>query len=254
MKRERSNHRPLREPSVISFRRNAILDGLAENDLSGLLSHAKVRELAIREKIYAPETAIRDVFFPLDCVLSIVTQMKNGDQIEIGTVGREGMSAFPLLMGASSTANDCYCQVPGEAITIGIEAFRELTASNASFNQQLDRYLQAYVNMLGQLAACNRLHNVYERCARWLLMTRDRTGHDEIPLTHEYLAMMLGTGRSGVTIAVGALQQAGFITSDRGAIVVLDRRGLENASCECYEVARCQFDGHLRNVRMPAHD
>jgi CRP-like cAMP-binding protein len=229
MKRLVSAPAKRREATVDSLRRNAILDGLTEADLCRMISHATTHALAIREKIYAPETAIRDVYFPLDCVLSIVTQMKNGDQIEIGTVGREGMSAFPLLLGASSTANDCYCQVPGEAVTIGIAVFRELTASNVKFNQQLDRYLQAYVNMLGQLAACNRLHNVYERRARWLLMTRDRTGRDTIPLTHEYLAMMLGTNRSGVTIAVGALQQAGFIASDRGTIVVLDQIGLEAA-------------------------
>jgi CRP-like cAMP-binding protein len=120
------------------------------------------------------------------------------------------------------------------------------------FRQLLDRYMQGYVNMLGQLAACNRLHSVYERCARWLLMTRDRVDVDAIPLTHEFLAMMLGTGRSGVTIAAATLQQAGFIKYAHGLITILDRPGLENASCECYEVAREQFGGLLRRVN--GHD
>lgn len=176
--------------------------------------------------------------------------MRDGNQIEVGTIGRDGMSAFPLLLGASSTANDCYCQVRGSAIRISAKLFREMSGSNVLLRQMLDRYLQAYVNMLGQLAACNRLHSVLERCARWLLMTHDRVNFDEIELTHEYLAMMLGTGRSGVTIAAATLQQAGFIRYAHGKIAILDRPGLEDASCECYEVAREQFAGLIRNVRI----
>jgi CRP-like cAMP-binding protein len=133
-------------------------------------------------------------------------------------------------------------------VTINASLFRELSATNSRFRQLLDRYLQAYVNMLGQLAACNRLHSVYERCSRWLLLTHDRVDSDNIALTHEYLAMMLGTGRSGVTIAVGTLQQAGFIHSAHGSITIVDRGGLENAACECYQVAREQFAGLLRFV------
>lgn len=126
--------------------------------------------------------------------------------------------------------------------------FRELSETHSDFRLLLDHYLQAYVNMLGQLAACNRLHTVFERCARWLLMTFDRVDNEEIPLTHEYLAMMLGTGRSGVTIAAATLQQAGFMTYFRGNIRILDRDGLENAACECYKVSRKQFGGLLRRV------
>ena len=173
--------------------------------------------------------------------------MNDGSQIEIGTIGREGMSAFPLLMGASATANNAYCQVPGNAVRIEANVFRELEATNGGFRQLLDRYLQGYVNMLGQLAACNRLHSIYERCARWLLMSHDRVDYDEIPLTHEYLAMMLGTGRSGVTIAAATLQQAGFIRYAHGKITILDRHGLEGVACECYEVAR-------RLSRLGNHD
>jgi hypothetical protein len=177
-----------------------------------------------------------------------VAQMRDGTAIEVGTIGREGVSAIPLLMGATSTANANYCQVPGRAVRIPVDAFRELVRTTPPFRQLLDRYRQAYVNMLGQLAACNRLHSVYERCARWLLMTRDRVEGDEIALTHEYLAMMLGTNRSGVSIAAATLQQAGFIRYGRGKITILDRDGLECAACECYAVAREQFGGLLRPV------
>jgi CRP-like cAMP-binding protein len=227
---------------------NAILRGLPPAVAKRIMADGELVSLSLRQQIYEPEVEIRDVFFPLDSVLSIVTRMKDGSQIEVGTIGREGVSALPLLMGASSTANDSYCQVRGRAIRINADLFTELSGTNLPMRQLLDRYLQAYVNMLGQLAACNRLHSVYERCSRWLLSTHDRVGSDTIYLTHEYLAMMLGTGRSGVTIAVGILQQAGFIRSAHGVITVLDREGLENATCECYAVAREQFSGVLRPV------
>jgi CRP-like cAMP-binding protein len=230
------------------LRRNAILNAVADSTASIVLERGVFVPLALRQQIYESEQPINDVFFPLDCVLSVVARMKDGSQIEVGTIGREGMSAFPLLMGASTTANICYCQVRGGAIKIPADVFRELAANDPALRQLLDRYLQAYVNMLGQLAACNRLHSIYERCSRWLLMTRDRVESDEIPLTQEFLAMMLGTGRSGVTIAASTLQNAGFIRYAHGIITILDRAGLENASCECYEVAREQFAGLLRKV------
>ncbi len=227
---------------------NAILTGLEDFDVAKILKGGTLVDLSLRQQIYLPEEPIRYVFFPLGCVLSVVTRMTDGQQIEIGTIGREGMSAFPLLLGATTTANDSYCQVPGPAIRIRTELFQELCKTSSGFRQLLDRYMQAYVNMLGQLAACNRLHTVYERCARWLLMTHDRVDVVNIPLTHEYLAMMLGTGRSGVTIAAGTLQQAGLIRCARAMITILDRDGLEDASCECYEVAREQFAGLLRST------
>jgi len=225
-----------------------MLRDLGDAVTSKILNHGELVSLSLRQQIYVPEQPIREVYFPLGCVLSIVTRMEAGNQIEVGTIGREGMSAFPLLMGASTTANDCYCQVRGPAVRIGTPLFREVSSTSRVFRQLLDRYLQAYVNMLGQLAACNRLHSVYERCARWLLMTRDRVSSDTIPLTHEYLAMMLGTGRSGVTIAAGTLQKAGFIRCSHGTITILDHEGLQEASCECYAVARAQFGGLLRPV------
>ncbi len=205
--------------------------------------------MSVKDEIYEPDVRIDDVYFPIDCVLSVVTRMKDGGQIEVGTIGREGVSAIPLLLGAKTTANECYCQVPGFAVRIDATLFQSLRA-NLKFSQLLDRYVQSYVNMLGQLAACNRLHHVYERCARWLLMTYDRVGSAKIRLTHEYLAMMLGTQRSGVTIAAATFQKAGFIEYAHGVITLLDRAGLADASCECYEVAREQFGGLLRSVNV----
>lgn len=161
--------------------------------------------LTQRQSIYKAEQEISVVYFPVDCVLSIVARMKDGSGIAIGTIGREGMSAFPLLMGASRTANICYCQVRGGAIRIPAAIFRELASTDPAFRQLLDRCLQAFVNMLGQLAACNRHHTNYERCSRWLLMTRDRVDSDAMPLTQDFLALMLGTRQSEVAIATSTL-------------------------------------------------
>jgi CRP-like cAMP-binding protein len=220
--------------------------GTDESVSAVLINKGELVSLDVRQRIYEPEKTITEVYFPITSVLSVVTELSDGMAIEAGTIGREGMSAFPLLMGASSSANHCYCQVPGEAIRLSARAFLPMASRNVSFRQRLDRYLQAYVNMLGQLAACNRLHSIYERCARWLLMTHDRVGSATIPLTQEYLAMMLGTGRSGVSIASGTLQEAGFIRYGNGVVTIRDRVGLENAACECYAVARTQFEGLLR--------
>ena len=232
--------------TTASMRQNSILSALVGSTAASVLEHGVLVGLALRQPIYEAEEPIKEVYFPLDCVLSIVARMKDGSQIEVGTIGREGMSAFPLLMGAEATANVCYCQVRGSAIRIPADVFRDLTATDPIFRRLLDRYLQAYVNMLGQLAACNRLHSVDERCARWLLMTFDRVDSEKIPLTQEFLAMMLGTSRSGVALAATTLQQAGLIRFAHGVITILDRPALEMATCECYEVAREQFAGLLR--------
>jgi len=183
----------------------------------------------------------RFAFFPTDCVLSVVSEMADGEAIEVGTVGREGTSAIPLLMGGTTTANDCYCQVPGRAIRLPIAHFHHLRTTDTAFRVLLDHFLQAYVSFLGQLTACNRLHNTEERCARWLLLTQDRVGTNRIPLTHEYLAMMIGSRRSGVSLALGALRQAGYIDYMQGAITITDRAGLLRTSCQCYVVARKLF-------------
>jgi CRP-like cAMP-binding protein len=238
--------------TLATLRQNAILNALDDATATTVIERGVLVQLALRYQIYDAEQPIDAVYFPLDSVLSVVARMRDGSQIEVGTIGREGMSAFPLLMGATSTANVCYCQVKGRAIRIPADVFRELAGSHAAFRQHLDRYLQAYVNMLGQLAACNRLHSINERCARWLLMTRDRVDSDDVPLTQEFLAMMLGPGRSGVAIAAATLQKAGFIKYAYGIITILDRPGLEAAACECYDVARAQFDGLLRTAVLSA--
>jgi CRP-like cAMP-binding protein len=229
-------------PTEADLKQNAVLAGLDRSWTADVIEQGRLVTLATPNPIYAAACRIREVYFPIDAVLSVVTQMSDGASIEVGTVGREGVSAIPLLLGATTSANESYCQVPGRAVVISSDHFhRLLRTGNVEFRIVLNRFLQAYVNMLGQLAACNGRHSVYERCARWLLLTHDRVNSDTILLTHEYLSMMLGARRSGVTAAAAALQFAGYISYSHGQIEILDRRGLEAAACECYTVAREQF-------------
>lgn len=220
---------------------NLLLRHVSGRDADDVLASGELLRLELRQKIYDAYAEIDVVYFPLTCVLSVVAEMEDGDMIEVGTVGYEGVSAIPLVLGSTTSENSSYCQVPGEVIAIPSPLFSRLMKENARFRQALDRYLQAYINLLGQLAACNRLHSVYERCARWILMTQDRVRSDKVHLTQEFLGMMLGSRRSGVTIAASTLKAAGFITYAQGVITIHDRNGLQDASCECYALAQQQF-------------
>ncbi|MDQ6825072.1 MAG: Crp/Fnr family transcriptional regulator [Candidatus Eremiobacteraeota bacterium] len=238
-------------PKNGAFESNAILACLKGKEKKLALQGGEIVDFTVRQNVYKPEERINEAYFPLGAVLSVVARMKDGGMIEIGTIGREGTSAVPLLMGSETSANESFCQVPGKAWKMPAETFRSLSTKSKVFREFLNRYLQAYVNMLGQLAACNRLHSVYERCARWLLMTGDRVGSNEFPLTHEFLAIMLGSRRSGVTVAASMLQRAGFIHYQHGMITILDRAGLEATTCECYKVTKGQF-GNLLSIRPAA--
>ncbi len=225
---------------------NAILGRLTGEDKATVLNDGEISHFKLRQAVYEPDQRIQEVYFPLAAVLSVVTHMQNGTMIEVGTIGREGMTGIPLLMGADSTPNGSFCQVDGDCWKMSASTFRTLLDRSTVFRDFVNRYLQAYVNMLGQFAACNRLHSVYERAARWILMTQDRVDEPKFPLTHEFLATMLGSRRSGVTLAAAALQKAGFISYHRGYITVHDRAGLEATTCECYDVTKREFDAMLR--------
>ena len=238
-------------PKIADIAGNAILACLKGKERTLALQAGELVDFNVRQNIYQPEERINEAYFPLGAIFSVVARMKNGGMIEIGTIGREGTSAVPLVMGSETSANESFCQVPGKAWKMPAETFRSLLETSRLFREFLNRYLQAYVNMLGQLAACNRLHSVYERCARWLLMTGDRVGSNEFPLTHEFLAIMLGSRRSGVTVAAAILQKAGFIHYAHGIVTILDRTGLEATTCECYKITTEQF-GNLLSIRPAA--
>jgi CRP-like cAMP-binding protein len=174
-------------------------------------------------------------------MISMVSTMDN-DTVEVGTVGREGMVGLPILLYAESMPTRAFVQVEGAAQRITADGFRAALREGTDLAPLLYRYAQTLFDQVAQSVACNRLHDLEERCARWILMTHDRVGEDQVPLRQQFLAEMLGVHRPAVTLAAGALQRAGLIRYHRGIIEVLDRSGLEEAACPCYRIIRRSFE------------
>jgi CRP-like cAMP-binding protein len=221
---------------------NRLLDLLPADDRAALTPLLQVRAFRLTEIIQRRDRPITHVFFPTTCTCSVITQMDNGESVETGTIGHEGFVGLPLLLDAVSSPNEVICQGEGDAWAVRIADFQVALARAPALRPILNRYAQAYVVMLSQATACNRLHQINQRCAKWLLMMHDRAGSDTFAMTQEFLALMLGVRRPSVSTAAEALQAAGVISYHRGVITVLDRVGLEAASCECYRVTREEYD------------
>ena len=218
--------------------RNRILNLLPVSELNAVLALSESLAVKSKEILYRPGEPIRYVYFPENCVISLVTELDNGDAVEAMTVGRDGFAGIAAFHGVSASRLKCIGQISGDARRVRTEDFRELTRTCENFYRLLHRYSQFVFETVSQSAACNRLHVIEQRCARWLLMSQDRVGRDEFNLTQEFLAEMLGVRRPGVTVAMGALEKAGLIAHARGLITVVDRPGLEKAACECYRTIR----------------
>jgi CRP-like cAMP-binding protein len=175
-------------------------------------------------------------------MFSLVILMRDGQAVEAGTVGNEGMVGLPVFLGAETSPHRAFSQIPGEALRMRAKDFMEELERDGPLRRRLGLYNQALMNQMAYSVACNRLHSVEERMCRWLLMCNDRVGADQFPLTQEFLAQMLGVRRPSVTVVAGVLQKAGLIAYARGRVVILDRPRLEAASCECYQVVREEFD------------
>lgn len=213
--------------------RNIVLRELRGVELERIAAAAEWVSLAAKDVIWEANQPIRHVYFPETAVISLVTLLDAGP-IEAITIGNDGFVGLPVFHGPGATVTRANCQMPGSAWKLSAKIFGEVCAASAPLQRTLDRYSQLVIETISQSAACNRVHVIEERCARWLLMSHDRVGSDEIPLTQEFLAQMLGVRRPGVTVAIGILQRAGLISHGRGRIKVTDRSGLEAASCECY--------------------
>jgi CRP-like cAMP-binding protein len=181
------------------------------------------------------------VYFPIDAILSIVSLTEDGSIGEAYTAGRDGLAGAETLLGGDRLIFRTMCQVPGVVYSISTADFLEHAQRDAAFMRALHLYLYCLLSFAGQSAACNMLHGLTERCARWLLLTHDRVGRDSFELTHDILSTMLGVHRPAVTLAAGALQKAGLISYSRGRVTITDRAALENASCECYHVVQQEF-------------
>jgi len=198
--------------------------------------------LGLKQVLIEPDTPIRDVYFPRSGVGSMIADEQEGGAVEVGTIGPEGFIGLPVLMGADRMPYRVFVQVAGDGWRLSADAFRRLVDERAPVRRLLLRFAQAFSDQVSQSVACNRLHTVDERCARWLLMTLDRVHGESFELTHEFLSYMLGVRRAGVTVAMGTLQGAQIIRYVRGRVTVLDRPRLEEASCGCYHITRTASD------------
>lgn len=200
-------------------------------------------ELAFGSVLYEPGDTIRHVYFPTQALVSLLTLADGHLALEVGLIGREGMVGVPLVLEHSVSPVRALVQGGGAAMRMSAASFRKAFRASPPLQKELYRYAHALMGQISQTAACNRFHVVEQRLARWLLMTHDRVKSDRFRMTHEFLGHMLGVRRVGVTKAAQALQRRGLIGYNRGDISVLDRRGLEAAACQCYEVVRDMHDG-----------
>ena len=222
--------------------RNRILASLPAQDLARLAPHLSARTFKRNQTLYDPGQMIETIYFLEDGVCSIVVTMENGDTVEVGVVGRESFVGMAAVLGAGHSPYRNFIQVAGSGYAVKAKTLAEqYHGGSIELRLLLQRGVQGLVAQIAQTAACNRLHVLEERLARWLLMCHDLVQVDDLPMTHESLAMKLGTRRASVTEAAGMLQKAGLIEHSRGRVRIENRRGLEKAACECYSVIRAEY-------------
>jgi len=230
---------------------NRLLGLLPPRDYERLRPYLQRLPLTYRQSLYRAHKTLGFVYFFETGVGSLVNTMANGDASEVGTIGNEGVVGLPLLLGDDRAPTSVYVQVPGAGLRMKASLFKKELARSASMRAVMHRYAHAFFNQVAQSAACNQFHSLEQRCCRWLLMTHDRMQSDEFLLTQEFLAMMLGVQRTGVTAAAGALQRSGLINYKRGNVTIIDRRSLIRRSCECYSVSKKEFDRLLGDQEVP---
>ena len=232
--------------------RNRLLAHLPEAELEALVPLLQPVRLEQKEVLFEPLQPVDDVYFIEDGVASIISLMSDRSAVEIATVGFEGMVGMPAYWGGMSSAGQAVMQVAGSALRMPAVALLDHTANGGALARALGRYTQAMLTMVAQSSACNRLHQIDRRCARWLLTTHDRVRGDTFDLTQLFLAQMLGVRRASVSEAAARLQSRGLIQYTRGRITVRDRDGLEAAACECYLLVAAEFDRLLDGRWTPS--
>ena len=228
--------------------RNRLLRAIPHEELEVLLPHLEPWQLEPMQLIVERGATIAHVHFPHTGIVSILSRLDDGTLIENGTIGFEGMSAFQLALGVDWSQSLIVGQVPGSSHRVAASTFKELLPTLPTLRALLQRYAVYFLAQVSQSLACNSLHTVDQRCARWLLMTDDRKAGSEFVLTHEVLSQMLAVRRAGVSEAASDLQRKGLIKYSRGRVAVIDRAGLERESCECYRKIRSHRDqllGHF---------
>lgn len=228
------------EPAV-----NRLLATLPRNEYQRLLPKLKTVNLVLGEVLYGSGDAIKYVYFPNDSIISLITELSETSWLEVGMVGNEGMAGLAVFMGVGSSSTRALVQGSGTAMRMSSAAVRSEANRLGGLHRLLHRYSHSLLTQVSQSVACNRFHLVNARLARWLLMTNDRLGIKEFPLTQEFLSNMLGVRREGVSKAAGALQASKLIHYSRGVITILNRLGLEAKSCQCYAIIKAETDAYL---------
>jgi CRP-like cAMP-binding protein len=228
---------------------NKLLATLPAADYERLQSSLTLTPLAMRQILHKEGQSIRDVYFPSSGACSLTKTMQDGQTAEVTTIGSEGVIGAGVFFGDDVSAGDALVQVAGcSAYKISTERFIAEMDRRGAFYNRIIRYTQALLTQVMQTTVCNGLHSAEQRCCRWLLMTRDRVGTNELKLTHEFLAIMLGVRRPTVTLVMQELQKAGLVGSARGSINIISLAGLENLSCECYGVVKRNFHRLLPEI------
>jgi len=221
---------------------NRILARLSAEEYASIAPQLELVKTHLKEVLYERGRPISYVYFPCSSAHSNLIMLENGSAVEVGTVGNEGLSGVELLIGAGTAIETGVCQVAGTSLRMSAQDFRAAVKGKTALRLLAERYFHGYLSQVSQSVACNRLHTIVQRFARWLLIMHDRVRGEEFSLTQEFLATMLGVHRPSVSTVAGIFQQAGMIRYSRGRMQVLDREKLEEASCECYQVVRSHFE------------
>jgi CRP-like cAMP-binding protein len=235
-------------PARHSPHQNHLLAALPTSDFQRLASHLELVPMKLGEVLYESGVQLRYVYFPTTSILSLLYVMEDGASAEIAIVGNEGILGISLFMGGETTPSRAVVQSAGHAFRLKAVLLKNEFGRFGPTMHLLLRYTQALITQMAQTAVCNRHHSVDQQLCRWLLLSLDRLQTNELSMTQELIANMLGVRREGVTEAAGKLQDAGLISYRRGQITVLDRPGLEARSCECYQVIKTEFDRLLPYV------
>src|SRR6188508_534694 len=229
-------------------RDNHILDALPQLERERLFPHLKLAPMPLGMVLYESGAALRHIYFPTNSIVSLLYVMQDGASAEIAVVGNEGAIGVALFMGGETTPSRAIVQSAGYAYRLPGKYLKEEFLRAGPLQRLLLRYTQALITQMAQTAVCNRHHSVEQQLCRWLLLSLDRLASNELNMTQELIANMLGVRREGVTEAAGKLQDAQLIRYRRGKITVLDRPGLEQRSCECYQVVKAEFDRLLPDI------
>ena len=238
--------------SYRAARENDIFNSLPAEDYERIRPHLENVYLPVGQNLYEYGDAIHYVYFPLDAVIHLFLTMKSGATIESGIVSSEGVLGFSVFMGAKTLSSQAIVLNSNRAMRIKTEIIKREFDNGGHFQNLILRYMNAFYIQLSQTAACNRIHHLDKRLCRWLLLTRDCLKTNHLKVTQDFIAQMLGTRRPYITAAVGSLQKQGIIRCTRGHIEILDRKGMENCCCECYEIIRRESDFPKKNQSHPA--